>query len=207
MNGNGVVRHYDRLEADERFRLELRAAARDDHEELRQLLRTCPRKSYRMNDAAFAERAECARLLALIVVGEIRPHFARAGVLRASAEATKRALVLGVESALAALEAVPSEEELAEAHRAVDDSSLAKMFEDVLASDLAQAAAVWQAFDAVCREDMAVDPVTVIAAAFGREFATLHAEEFDQVAAASADDQALADWRDLFARRWRLATA
>ena len=207
MNGNGVVRHYDRLEADERFRLELRAAARDDHEELRQLLRTCPRKSYRMNDAAFAERAECARLLALLVVGEIRPHFARAAVLRASAEVTKRALVFGMESALAALESVPSEEELAEVDEAIAESSLPKVFEELVASDLAQAAAVWQAFDSVCREDMGVDPVTVIAAAFGQEFATLHAEEFDQVAAAPADDQALADWRDLFARRWRSATA
>lgn len=100
MNTNGVARHYGRIEADERFRLALRAAARDDHEELERLVRSCPKKVYRMNDAEFADRGESARLLAVLVVGEIRPHFARASLLRASAEVTRRALMIGVESAL-----------------------------------------------------------------------------------------------------------
>ncbi len=129
MNANGVVRHYGRIEADERFRLATRAAARDDHEELERLLETCPEKTYRMNDAEFADRASGARLLALLVVGEIRPHIARAAVLRASAEATKRAMVGGVESALEALKSPPSDAERAELYETLEESSLSEAFE------------------------------------------------------------------------------
>ena len=64
-------------------------------------------------------------------------------------------------------------------------------------------ATVWQAFASVCRKEIPVDPKTVIAATFGREYATLHAEEVDQAAAAPVEEQALAEWRDLLARRWR----
>ena len=207
MNDRGVVRQYGQLEADERFRLELRAAARDDGQEVDRLVESCPKLTYRMNDAAFVDPANGARLLAILVVGEIRPHFARAAVLSASAEATKRALVLGIEAAHEALEDVPSDEDLLEAHRAIDESSLPKVFEELIARDLAQAAAVWQAFDSVCREEMAVEPKTVIAATFGRQFLALHEEELDQVATANAEESAVADWRDLFARRWRSAAA
>lgn len=205
MNANGVARHYGRIEADERFRLELRAAARDDHQEVERLARSCPKSVYRMNDAAFVDRASAARLLAVLVIGEIRPHFARAAVLRASAEATKRALVLGMEIAHEALDTVPSEDELTEAHEAIGEGPLGQGFEDLIASDLAQAAAVWQAFGSTCREEMGVEPTTVIAATFGRGFPPLQTDELDQLAAAEADPQAVAGWRDAFVGRWRRA--
>ena len=38
MLDRGVGRRYGALEADERFRLELRAAARDDHQEVDRLI-------------------------------------------------------------------------------------------------------------------------------------------------------------------------
>lgn len=114
----------------------------------------------------------------------------------------KRALMVGVESALEALESVPSEEELTETYRAVDESSLAKGFDDLIARDLAEAAAVWRAFASICEDEMGVDAATVIAATFGREFATAHAEEFAEVAAADADAELVERWRGVFAERW-----
>jgi hypothetical protein len=52
----GLHRHYDRLDADERFRLDVLATARQDMRESERLLASCPRFSYVMNDRGFAGR-------------------------------------------------------------------------------------------------------------------------------------------------------
>jgi hypothetical protein len=53
---NGLHRHYDKLEPEERFRLDVLATARGDAQESERLVRTCNRRSYVMNDAGFVER-------------------------------------------------------------------------------------------------------------------------------------------------------
>jgi hypothetical protein len=52
----GLHKHYDRLDADERFRLDVLATARDDSRESERLLSSCPRFSYVMNDVGFVGR-------------------------------------------------------------------------------------------------------------------------------------------------------
>jgi hypothetical protein len=54
--GNGLGKLYDRLTPEERFRLDLEAMARGDREESQRLTRTCPRRTYVMNDWGFAGR-------------------------------------------------------------------------------------------------------------------------------------------------------
>jgi hypothetical protein len=49
MNKKGLHRHYDKLEPDERFRLDVLATARGDAEESERLTRTCQRETYTMN--------------------------------------------------------------------------------------------------------------------------------------------------------------
>lgn len=56
MSKNGLHRHYDRLGADERFRLDVLALARGDMQESERLVNTCPRFSYIMNDRGFGGR-------------------------------------------------------------------------------------------------------------------------------------------------------
>jgi hypothetical protein len=56
MSKNGLHRHYDRLEADERFRLDVLAMAREDSRESERLVSSCPRLSYVMNEMGFVER-------------------------------------------------------------------------------------------------------------------------------------------------------
>ena len=56
MSKNGLHKHYDKLEPEERFRLDVLATARGDDQESEQLVRTCNRRSYVMNDAGFVER-------------------------------------------------------------------------------------------------------------------------------------------------------
>src|SRR5215213_5313474 len=53
---SGLHRHYDRLDADERFRLDVLATAREDWRESERLLASCLRSSYVMNDMGFVGR-------------------------------------------------------------------------------------------------------------------------------------------------------
>jgi hypothetical protein len=56
MSKNGLHRHYDRLDAEERFRLDVLAMARGDLQESERLVTSCPRFSYTMNDRGFGGR-------------------------------------------------------------------------------------------------------------------------------------------------------
>ena len=56
MSKKGLQRHYDRLDAEERFRLDVLAMARGDSQESERLLTSCPRFSYTMNEMGFVER-------------------------------------------------------------------------------------------------------------------------------------------------------
>ena len=49
-------RHYDQLDAEERFRLDVLAMAREDSQESERLVTSCPRFSYTMNDMGFVGR-------------------------------------------------------------------------------------------------------------------------------------------------------
>ena len=56
MSNKGLHGHYDRLTAEERFRLDVLATARGDSRESERLVSSCPRFSYTMNDIGFAGR-------------------------------------------------------------------------------------------------------------------------------------------------------
>jgi len=52
----GLHRHYDGLDAEERFRLDVLATARGDSQESERLVGSCPRFSYTINDMGFVGR-------------------------------------------------------------------------------------------------------------------------------------------------------
>ena len=56
MKRNGLSKLYDRFTPEERFRLVIEAQARGDEEDVRRLVRTCPRHAYTMTDAAYSDR-------------------------------------------------------------------------------------------------------------------------------------------------------
>jgi hypothetical protein len=56
MSKSGLHKHYDRLDAEERFRLDVLATAREDTRESERLVSSCPRVSYTMNEMGFVER-------------------------------------------------------------------------------------------------------------------------------------------------------
>ena len=56
MSKNGLHWHYDKLSAEERFRLDVLAMARGDSQESERLVSSCPRFSYTMTDRHFSGR-------------------------------------------------------------------------------------------------------------------------------------------------------
>ncbi len=68
---NGLGKLYDKLTPEERFRLDLEAMARGDREESERLTRTCPRRTYVMNDWGFAGRWQLSAELTLRVYARI----------------------------------------------------------------------------------------------------------------------------------------
>jgi hypothetical protein len=56
MKQSGLGKLYDRLTPEERFRLDVLAKARGDKAESEHLTRTCPKRSYTMNEVAFSGR-------------------------------------------------------------------------------------------------------------------------------------------------------
>jgi hypothetical protein len=56
MRNNALHRAYDRLTPEERFRLDVLATARGDHEESERLTRTCQRETYTMNHRGYTGR-------------------------------------------------------------------------------------------------------------------------------------------------------
>jgi hypothetical protein len=86
----GII--YDKLTAEERFRLVLEAKARDDTTEVERLKRTCPTKTYSMSDAAYGDRYEFSELLVLIVALDLTQYPAKLEVAGAFAWAAPHLL-------------------------------------------------------------------------------------------------------------------
>src|ERR687890_1435106 len=85
MSKKGLHRHYDRLSAEERFRLDVLAMARGDTAESERLVVSCPRFSYTMNDRKFAGRWQGAIEITLriyIPLGELLAKLQMVDALR-----------------------------------------------------------------------------------------------------------------------------
>ncbi len=65
MSKHGLHRHYGKLDAAERFRLDVLAMARGDDQESERLVRSCPRATYTTNDRAFTVRWTSCENIAL----------------------------------------------------------------------------------------------------------------------------------------------
>jgi hypothetical protein len=72
MSKKDLRRYYDRLTAEERFRLDVLAMARGDAQESERLTNTCTRRNYIMNDWGFVGRWEAAHVLAMLAYMDFR---------------------------------------------------------------------------------------------------------------------------------------
>jgi len=83
---DGLRRHYDRLTAEERFRLDVLAMARGDKQESERLVSSCPRFSYTMNDRAFTGRWLGVLDMTLRVYLGMAGHLERVAMMGATRE-------------------------------------------------------------------------------------------------------------------------
>ena len=198
------TRHYNALEPAERFRLAMRASARDDEVELYRLHETAPIKCYRASELAFHDRIAAARLLAALAVGELAVRSAGARALMAVAEVAGCFLGIGAEAGVEYERRRPaSDEERAELQALDEERFLEPIFEEAIADGFAAAAAVWHAFDGLCRDELGLDGMTVIGGAYGGAFLEGWRAELERLTATKAPGAQVAEWRAVFGKGWQ----
>jgi hypothetical protein len=203
---NGVVRHYDVLSPAERHRLALEARARHDEQEWDRLVASCPiaRKRdgspvlFEVTEPAFTERWDASHALAVAVALALAPQLARLALLRVIPDLFEGALAVGVAAGWGARRSDEGEMDESEINEAVGDLPAIRACRQVAEEKRAEAAAVYGAFAATCREEMGIAPETVLQAHLGVLPIGLEALE-----GAEPDQEQLAAWQELFARKWR----
>jgi hypothetical protein len=85
----GLTSMYDRLTAEERFRLVVEAFAREDQREAERLSTTCPRKAYEMNDLDFTSRLRASDLIVSQVYAELMEVLSTLRAIEAYREAVE----------------------------------------------------------------------------------------------------------------------
>jgi hypothetical protein len=192
----GLRSRYDRLKPEERFRATLEAAARDDHREYDALIAACPKKAYRMGDAAFFDRIDASRELTFPVAIYLASEIGRLKMLDAGREAIARLLRMMGEVA-----AELDDDDPADAVRALEQVSVVTALERLSAGMRSQAAAVLEAFRRVCRDELGVEAETVLTAHLGPLYvATL---DLDQLEGAKPERTVMREWRAKLAGKWR----
>lgn len=170
MKGARLSRHYDRLGALERFRLVVAARARDDETELERLTASCPRETYQACEAAVCDRLELMQEFVLALLVELGPLAAKLellGGIRSEAAlffeqaAEKAALAASAASTPALRDEVA--EAVSEAAREPGERLLDALAE-IGALFASEAAAVAHGFAGFCRDELELEPATVLCA-------------------------------------------
>jgi hypothetical protein len=193
---NGLVHRYNRLEPEERFRAALEAAARGDEEEYDRLWDTCPTRHYSMTDAAFLDRWRACSTMATAIAVDLGPRLANLRMLAAVRETLPHAVALSVDHG------VPNPGELGpEDVERIVEKTLGRAFDRAQEHIRSQAAAVYEAFCRVCREELRVEPETVLRAFL----VPLHHDALglDQLDGAAPAEEELTAWHEMFGRKWR----
>jgi hypothetical protein len=73
MKKDGLKKLYDRLSPEERFKLFIEAIARGDEEEWRNLEKSCPRVVYEMNDMAYEDLIGASEKITTLVCLDLAP--------------------------------------------------------------------------------------------------------------------------------------
>jgi hypothetical protein len=186
MSKNGLHRHYDKLTAEERFRLDVLAMARGDLKESERLVGSCPKFNYDMNDRAFTGRWLGALDMTLRVYVEIARHLDRMEMIgairvllpyqdRYARERMRDAFVEGsAAGARQAWEAAKGkggapelpvdgiDEDEVDRLAALGSSIMPEVLDGLESKEAARALTVWRGFGAFCDETLALDPLKVL---------------------------------------------
>jgi hypothetical protein len=172
-----LVRHYDKLSPEERFRLDILATARGDLQESERLVGSCPRHTYTMTERGFGGRWTAARNATgglQVLCAEQLGKLAAVDVMRAMLPYS-RALHgnLASEAYATGLKAGGLDpDECADAGRleaAVDECAafLPEVADRLECAAVAVILELWEGYAAFCEESMGVAPEKAAAALVG----------------------------------------
>jgi hypothetical protein len=197
LNGRGLVRHYNAIGPEERFRLAIEARSRGDDRELRRLAESVPMRLFWISDPAYMERCAASRDIATALALELPPLAVALRVLRATREAFAERIAVGIGHEVH--KEFGSPDFGLERTIASSREGIAERFAGEDAAVLSRGAAVLEAFREVCGE-MGLLPETVLHAHLGPMVDQLALEEFD---GAEPHKHARGEWGELMQRLWR----
>ena len=82
-SNKGLGGLYNRLTPEERFRLFVEAEAREDKEECRRLVQSCPKRTYTMKDLAYKVRVRASEEVTILTCLDLAPRLAKARMIAA----------------------------------------------------------------------------------------------------------------------------
>jgi hypothetical protein len=233
MKKDGLAKLYDRLSAEERFKLLIEAIARGDEAECRNLGKSCPRVVYEMNDMAYEDLVGASEKITTLVCLDLTPRLITlrmlavfSGVLAVlrntcSDEAHSayfRGRALGEKARRDAhSKDHPREEQDPDLETADDLSKITFRVDEQwsvfaglvgrLEEDMRiEVVAMWEAFASFSREELGVEPKTLIKAWFEPMLAEIEAVE-DTLDKTETNPQRLQEYASDLRQWWRKLVA
>jgi hypothetical protein len=199
MRTGGLDRSYDRLTAEERFRLFVAAKARQDGAETERLLRSCPQRVYRLRDPAFGDRIDGARTLTMALVRTLDGVKGQIDAIESSERVGR--ILFGVAADAVEFEAFRESGELQPAFRQTirrQRSVFRRILRHRRKALRLEGAVLAHAFAEVCRDELEADPdelVAAIASPYSELFSYFIALRPDQEAIEAAKAEVSGAWR------------
>jgi hypothetical protein len=233
MKKDGLTKFYDRLTLEERFKLLIEAIARGDETECRNLVKSCPRVIYEMNDLAYEDLVRASEKITTLVCLDLGPRLIKlrmfAGFSRVLASlrntcldeahsAYFRGRALGEKAHRGAnSKDHPRERRNPDPESADALGKITSCIEEewsvfeVLVGRLEEAMrievlAMWEAFSGFSREEMGVEPKALIRAWFEPMLAEIEAVE-DTLDTRETNPQRLQEYASDLRQLWRKLVA
>ena len=230
MKKDGLAKFYDRLTPEERFKLLIEAIARGDETECRNLEKSCPRLVYEMNDAGYQDRVRASEKITTLACLELAPRLIKLRMLAAFSGVLASLRNTCVDEAHSAYfrgrrlgerarrgahpKDHPGERRDPDLGAADDLGKITSRIEEewVVFSGLVgrleedmriEVVAVWEAFSSFAREEMGVEPKTLIKVWFEPILAEIEAVE-DTLDRTETNPQRLQEYASTLRQLWSM---
>jgi len=233
MKKDGLTKFYDRLTLEERFKLLIKAIARGDEAECRNLVKSCPRVIYEMNDMAYEDLVRASEKITTLVCLDLAPRLIKlrmltgfSGVLvslrNTCLDEAHSAYFRGRGLGEKAHRGTGSKERPRERRNSEPETANAlgnitshieeewSVFEGLIGrleeAMRIEVVARWEAFSSFSREEMGVEPKTLIRAWFEPMLAEIEAVE-DTLDKTETNPQRLQEYASDLRQLWRKLVA
>jgi hypothetical protein len=233
MKKDGLTKFYDRLTPEERFKLLIEAIVRGDETECRNLEKSCPRLVYEMNDAGYQDRVRASEKITTLTCLDLAPRLIKLRMLMAFSgvlaslrnacldeahSAYFRGRALGERARRGAhAKDHPREQRDPDLGAQDDVGKITSRIEEEwsvfaglvgrLEEDMRiEIVGVWEAFSSFAREEIGLEPKTLIKAWFGPILPEIEAVE-DTLDRTEMNPQRLQEYASDLRQVWRKLVA